>query len=241
MAEPRNILITGGTDGIGLKLAYTYANGGNNVVVTGRRSAEDVKGLLAVNITYIKADQAAPDEAANAIIRALAKLGWHHCDLAILNAGNGKAGDPLAENSRDLINRIDVNLTAPILISHALEELLMASANSKLVLIGSTSHRGASNFASYAASKAGLNGFARSLREEWRGRVNVQIIHPGPIATNMHDKAGFDPGIIKRIFLNPDFVARTIIRKIKKGRSPTSISFAARIIDYLTLRNWFSS
>lgn len=241
MAEPCNILITGGTDGIGLKLAQSYANSDNNVVVTGRRSAEDVKSLLTAHITYIMADQAAPDEAANAITLALKKLGWSHCDLAILNAGNGKAGDPLEESSSDLINRIDVNLTAPILISHALADLLMASADGKLVLIGSTSHKGASNFASYAASKAGLNGFARSLREEWRGRVNVQIIHPGPIATNMHDKAGFDPGFIKRIFLDPDFVAKTLIRKIKKGHSPVSISFSARIIDYLTLRNRFSS
>ena len=240
MADAQNILITGGTDGIGLKLAQAYANKGASVAITGRRDLADITDIIPPNVAYIQADQSIPERAAEQIVHGLESLNWQHCDLAILNAGNGKVCNPLEELEGDLRNRIDVNLTAPILIAHELTKSLMAAKAGKLVFIGSTSHKGAANFASYAASKSGLNGFARSLREEWRGKVSVQIIHPGPIATNMHAKAGFDPGIIRHIFLNPDFVTRTIIRKINGGNSPISISFVARIMDFLTLQNWLT-
>ena len=144
---------------------------------------------------------------------------------------------PLEEQADSLLNTLDVNLSAPIAITHALAPLLFAASNGKLAIIGSTSHKGVANFASYAASKAGLNGFARSLREEWKGGINVQIIHPGPTATGMHAKAGFEPGIIKHIFIDPDFVTRTIIRKIDSGGSPISVSFFARFLDHVTLRS----
>jgi NAD(P)-dependent dehydrogenase (short-subunit alcohol dehydrogenase family) len=240
MNTKRTVLITGGTDGIGLKLAQRYSNTGADVAVTGRRPLREIKAVLPANISYIRADQSEPENAAQSIIDGLQKIGWRHCDLAILNAGNGSVCPPLEEEAENLRNTLDVNLAAPIAITHALTSLLFAAHNGKLTIIGSTSHRGAENFASYAASKAGLNGFSRSLREEWRGRVNVQIIHPGPIATGMHTKAGFEPGMIKHVFLDPDFVTRTIIRKIESGRSPVSISFFARALDYLTLRSLVS-
>jgi len=240
LADARNILITGGTDGIGAKLAQAYAKTGANVVITGRRGAKDIPESISNNLSYIMADQSTPEQAAEQIAQGLEKLGWQYCDLAILNAGIGKAGNPLDESGEELLNTINVNLTAPILIAHGLANLLSIADAGKLVFIGSTSHTGAANFASYAASKAGLNGFARSLRQEWLGKTGVQIIHPGPIATKMHAKAGFDPGIFRHLFLDPDFMTRAIMRKIERGNSPLSISFPARIWDYLTLRNWIS-
>ena len=240
MTNAGNILITGGTDGIGLRLAQQYSSRGANVVVSGRRPIAAAKDLLPANVHYIKADQSEPEKAALNIIDGLEKIGWQHCDLAILNAGNGTVCLPLEEKADSLLNTLDVNLSAPIVITHALAPLLFKASNEKLTIIGSTSHKGAANFASYAASKAGLNGFARSLREEWKGRVNVQIIHPGPTATAMHAKAGFEPGVIKHIFLDPDFVTRTIIRKIDNGGSPVSISFLARFLDHITLRSLVS-
>ncbi len=240
MTKTRNILITGGTDGIGLKLALRYAKKDAIVAVTGRRCYSTVKSVFPANVHYIQADQSEPEQAALNTIDGLQKIGWQHCDLAILNAGSGSVCSPLEESADNLQNTLDVNLVAPILITRAITRLLLAASNSQLAIIGSTSHKGAENFASYSASKAGLNGFVRSLKEEWNGRINVQIIHPGPTATGMHTKAGFRPGLIRFIFLNPDFMARSIIREIENGRSPVSISFPARLIDILTLRKWVS-
>ena len=237
MTNARKILITGGTDGIGLRLARQYSDDGADVAVSGRRPLAAAKELLPANVHYIKADQSEPENAAQDIFDGLQKIGWQHCDLAILNAGNGTVCPPLEEQADSLLNTLHVNLASPIAITHALAPMLFAASNGKLAIIGSTSHKGAENFASYAASKAGLNGFTRSLREEWGGRINVQIIHPGPTATDMHTKAGFEPGIVKHIFLDPDFVTRTIIRKIDNGSSPISISFFARFLDHITLHS----
>lgn len=238
MGELCNILITGGTDGIGLQLARRYLSQGANVVVTGRRELENMEDLPDKNIPYIRADQNTPDQAASAILEGLKTLGWQHCDIAILNAGYGKLCDPLEEDAENLRQTLAVNLVAPVLIAHALAPMLFAAKHGKLVLIGSTSHKGAGNFASYAATKAGLHGFARSLREEWRGRINVQIIHPGPTSTDMHAKAGFDSGWMKRFFLKPENAARMIANRINTNRSPVSVSFLANMVDILTLRRW---
>lgn len=240
MTNTSKILITGGTDGIGLRLARHYCDKGAEVTVTGRRALADAAELLPANVHYIKADQSDPENAAQSIVDALQKIGWQHCDLAILNAGNGTVCPPLEEHADSLLNTLNVNLASPIAITHALAPLLFAANKGKLAIIGSTSHKGAENFASYAASKAGLNGFTRSLREEWKERVIVQILHPGPTATGMHAKARFEPGFIKHIFLNPDFVVRTIIRKIDNGGSPISVSFFARLMDHVTLRSLVS-
>ncbi len=233
---PANILITGGTDGIGLRLARLYSAEGCNVVVTGRRDENEVGVIIGDEIKYIRADQSLPEKAATAIVDGLASLGWQHCDVAILNAGCGKIGNPLEETGEHLRLMIDVNLAASILVAHTLAPLLLAPEpeNGKLIIIGSTSYRGAKNFASYAAVKAGLHGFARSLREEWRGRIDVKIIHPGPTATDMHAKAGFDPGWMRKLFLRPDAMARLIKRQVEKPHSPVSIGLLAKARDALS-------
>ncbi len=234
--EGANILITGGSDGIGLKLAGLYAAQGANVVITGRRDSADVPENATFH--YIEADQRRSGKAARAIVDGLDGLGWQHCDIAILNAGYGQYGPPLDESLETIRQTLAVNLASPIQIAHALAPFLFASRNGQLVLFGSTAHKGAENFASYAATKSGLHGFARSLREEWQGKARVQIIHPGPTRTAMHDKAGFDPGAVHHLFLKPEFVAGRIARLIEKNKSPASISLLANLPSLLTLKHW---
>ncbi len=234
--QATNILITGATDGIGLLLAHLYLAQGANVVITGRRDAKAVEQVIPKDAIYIQANQEHPQITADLITKAMTEIGWDHCDLAILNAGNGHVCNPLQENPEAIRDTLNVNLVAPILIARTLVRFLDKAHHGKLVFIGSTSHKGAAKFASYAASKAGLHGFARSLREEWHHRITVLIIHPGPTATGMHAKAGFDAGAMKRLFFDPDYVARTIVASIHKGASPVSIGVFARIKQALSLR-----
>lgn len=220
--RPR-LLITGATSGIGLALARGRA-GGAEMLLTGRRPEAEIRSLLPEGVAYVAADQAEP-EFATIVSAALDRLGWDRLDLAILNAATGFAADPATESAQSIRTTLDVNLFSAIALAHALFSRL-EEASGRLVLIGSTAHRGAPGFASYAASKAGLHGFARALAEEWRGRVAVQIIHPGPTATGMHDKAGHDPGPIGRMFARPETMAARIEAAIRSGRSPVSIPFA---------------
>jgi NAD(P)-dependent dehydrogenase (short-subunit alcohol dehydrogenase family) len=218
MTRPRRrILITGGTDGIGRALTKRLASR-HDLIVTGRRERSSIPDLPE-NVSYVPADQRDPEKAARAIAQGLLMAGWTKLDNAVLNAATGYARTP-GEETLDLIREtFDVNLAANILQARTLYSWLK-KAQGTLTLVGSVAHRGAPSFASYAATKAGLDGLARALREEWRGEVNVQILHPGPTATSMHAKAGHDPGKLARWFIGEDSMAAMIERAISGGMSP---------------------
>ena len=218
--KPR-MLITGATSGIGAALAARYA-GRADLLLAGRRQYEAAAATLPANANYVVADQSEPERAAAQIGNALASLGWDTLDVAVLNAGTGWSGDPATEPAASIRNTLDANLFAAVTLSHALAARLEGG---QLVLVGSTARRGAPQFASYAAAKAGLDGLARALSEEWRGKVRVKIIHPGPTATGMHAKAGFDTGRARALFAPPEMMARLIERAIVGRRIRRTISF----------------
>lgn len=220
----KRILITGATSGIGLALVRRHARGAR-VLAAGRRSVEEARAILPDGVSYVRADQSDPDGAVAAILGMLDELGWDGLDLAILNAGIGHAIDPVEELPHMLRDVLDTNLFAAIALARALLPRLEAGQG-RLALVGSTAHKGAADFASYAAAKAGLHGFARALAEEWRGRVAVQVIHPGPTDTGMHARAGHDPGRVVRLFARAGTMARLIDRAIDRGRTVETISFA---------------
>ena len=224
-AKRRRILLTGGTSGIGLELARRWADR-HDIVITGRSLSGDLAALMRnrPGVTHVTADQAKPEEAAAQIMAALAGRGWELLDHAVLNAATGYAADPASEETARLLETLDTNLTATMLFAHHLFPLLEAGRGT-LTLIGSTAHRGAPAFASYAATKAGINGFARSLREEWRGRIIVQVLHPGPTRTTMHKKAGLDTGRAGAFFTPPAAMAAMIDHAIARRVGGRKLSF----------------
>lgn len=219
------VLVTGANDGIGFELAQAYAKRGHHVLATGRqRIKNDEEFFGTKRITYIIADQSDPQQAAKAIARSMLEIGWTQLDLAILNAGIGWTGKPQEETTNSIRDQLAINLTAPVYIAGALAPWLFVGKG-KLVLIGSTSVRkGAANFATYTASKAGLDGFARSLRSEWKGRADVLMIHPGPTRTTMHKKAGLELGAMRAMFISPKRASKAIQLAIRKGNQRRFIS-----------------
>ena len=228
-----NIIITGASDGIGLELIRLYARDKKNLLGIGRRPEGELPEAWPKDVKYFQGDQGAPDFADH-LLDVVQELGWDHVDNLILNAGVGKTGAPQHETASNINLTLNTNLNGPIVLAQKFYPLLAASPNRPcLPLIGSTAYKGAAGFASYAASKAGLAGFARALKQEWQGQIDVQILHPGPTATNMHKKAGLKLGVVQKLFIDPQSSARMIKNKIARRTPVATIGFKARGLDLL--------
>ena len=236
-APPVRVLITGGSAGIGLALAQQYQAEGAEVLTIGRRP----NGLG--GLPYICLDLLAGDALAR-IDAALTQNGWDTFDILILNAGVGHVG-PLAETpapiARDMIT---VNTAMPLAMAHHFADRVTG----RIVFIGSTATWGAHpDFAVYAASKAALRGAVRAWQIERCGarplkrfqkkltdffgsetrKINiVQIIHPGPTQTQMHDRAGLPDSPIRRLFTPAPVVAKSIQHQIQNGRGEVRFGIA---------------
>tara|TARA_R110002020_G_scaffold96186_17_gene230593 strand:- start:2264 stop:2983 length:720 start_codon:yes stop_codon:yes gene_type:complete len=220
----RRILITGGNAGLGLALAKKLA-GRHKILLSGRKSQAEVDGVLPHGCGYIVADQSDPETSVLALIGGIRDFGWDSLDNAVLNAGMGLAAGQGIDSTEAIRRTLDVNLAAVMLQAQALFPLLRKSRGT-LTLIGSVAHTGSETIPAYAASKAGLHGLARSLRSEWKGQVSVQVLHPGPAKTEIHDKAGYDPGRMRALFLEAGDMASMMASAIASRRSPLTLSWA---------------
>ena len=126
---------------------------------------------------------------------------------------------------------------APIELSHACLPLLskgncktgspalQTSCRGKIVFVSSVVSRFASpDFAVYAATKAALDGFARSLRIELNA-IDVQVIHPGGTRTGFHAKSGATTEFNVERFPAAEQVAEKMARAIKGRRRSATIGF----------------
>ena len=215
----KRVFLTGATDGIGLALARLWVGRGERPYLSGRRPLDVLDPAifpreLFYEERYVSADLTDAD-AVQQIVEGLATRGVRELDRLVLNAGMGwfgKIHEQLAGPTMDMVN---VNLWAPMALTHELLPLLRA-ARGRIVLISSVvSALPTPDFAVYTATKAALEGFARSLRSELAGEVEVQVLRPGGTQTGMHSKSGASAvGIDPSKFPTADEVAAAIDRAI---------------------------
>jgi short-subunit dehydrogenase len=228
----KTILITGATDGIGKALAQHYQQKSERLILIGRRSIDQLEDALFTPTTYCQADLSQPD-CITKITSFLIKQNITTIDIAIQNAGIGYYGPIDQQSTESIQNILTVNLTAPLKLSQALYPYLK-QAQGKLVFIGSIAHAlPAPDYAVYAASKTALNSFAQNLRIEWQNDIAVQIIHPGPTQTGMHQKIGMDPTETDWTkFPSPDIVAQQIARTIQQKHHTATIGIGNAIATW---------
>ncbi len=181
MAEPRTVLITGASRGIGRACALGLAARGWRVHA-GVRSEADGESLLAGGITPVLLDVTDPDQVA----RAAREVGPGGLDALVNNAGIAVAGPlefiPLA----DFRAQLETNVVGMLAVTQAMLGPLRA-ARGRLVMISSLSGRvGFPLIGPYCASKAAIEAMADALRVELRPHgVRVSVVQPGPIETSL--------------------------------------------------------
>lgn len=232
--NPPIILITGATDGIGLALARRYHAQNARLILIGRRPLDSLTNPepptpLFTAQSYCQADLSQADAPAR-IQTWLAQQGITRLDSLIHNAGMGYVGDLAGQPPANIREMVQVNLIAPIALTHTLYPLLK-EGRARVVFISSVvSQLPAAQYAVYAATKAGLDGFARSLASEWRDGPRTLVIHPGATRTGMHHKAGLT-GDTSR-FASPEKVAASIERAIAQGRGQVTVGGLNRIVRF---------
>lgn len=187
-------IVTGGSGGIGAAVCRRLAATGHTVLVGYARNAEAAMEVAATcdgKAEPIALDVADPDAPAAAVARA-GDLG----SLAVVVNNAGVADDDLLLRlDADRIDRtLAVNLRGAMLMSQAAVRPMMRSRYGRIVNITSVvALRGNTGQTLYAASKAGLVGFTKSLaREVARKGVTVNAVAPGFVPTAMTDALSDD-------------------------------------------------
>ena len=156
----RVVLVTGGSRGIGLACARRLADQGDRVAVTYNSSAPP-EGLFGV-----KCDVTSGDEV-DAAFSAVEDHFGGPVEVLVSNAGMAKDGLLLRMSEDDFTSVIDANLTAAYRVSKRAARGMIKARSGRIVLISSVvGLLGSAGQTNYAASKAGLVGFARSLARE---------------------------------------------------------------------------
>jgi 3-oxoacyl-[acyl-carrier protein] reductase len=175
----RNVVVTGGTRGIGWAITQKLIANDYYPIMVARSPPENSIGSEFVSWDLSK-------------IETLDRLGEKLRGLGpiyglVNNAGIGTAGILAMMNDSDIVRLITLNVTAPIILTKYLVRSMMAHRSGRIInmssIVATTGYQG---LAAYSASKAAFTGFTHSLaREVGSLGITVNAISPGFIATEM--------------------------------------------------------
>lgn len=187
----KNIFITGSTRGIGLAMAHKFASLGANIVLNGRREiGEELISEFSdygVQVIPISGDVSDSTDAKRMVEKAIEKLG--SVDILVNNAGITKDKLMLKLTEEDFEQVLKVNLVGAFNMTQAVLKPMTKARQGAIInvssVVGLIGNVGQAN---YAASKAGLIGFTKSVAREVAARnVRVNAIAPGMIESDMTD------------------------------------------------------
>jgi 3-oxoacyl-[acyl-carrier protein] reductase len=228
----KNVLVTGGTRGIGRAIVEAFAGAGARVAFTYRSSketADQLKAELEGRGTEVfqgdAADAAHAQETVDAVLAA-----WGSIDVVVNNAGITRDTLLIRMTEDDWDAVVETNLKSVFNFSKAAYRPMMKQRGGKIInmasVVGAMGNAGQAN---YAASKAGIMGFSKSLAKELGGRgVTVNVVAPGFVETEM--TAGL-----------PEAAKQAMLGSIPLGRPASAQDIAGAVLflaspaaDYIT-------
>lgn len=234
MLKGKNVIVTGATRGIGREIALTLAQNGANIAINYRNLNSEVENLLneiksfGVDAFAIKCDVSIADEV-DKLIKEV-KAHYNTIDVLVNNAGITKDGLILRMKEEDFDDVLDVNLKGTFNTTKSVSSIMVRQKYGKIINISSVvGIAGNAGQCNYAASKAGVIGFSKSVARELSSRnINVNVVAPGYINTDMTKNL-------------PDKVKEEIIKSIpmKKIGDPKEVAnlvlfLSSNLSDYIT-------
>lgn len=190
MSDSKVALITGGTRGIGKAIAKIFSSKGYNLVLNYVSENTDIKKLedeIKNNneILFVRANVSKFDEAEELVKKAIEKFG--RIDVLVNNAGITRDNLIMRMKEEDFDNVINTNLKGTFNVTKNVVPYMMKKREGKIVnissVVGVSGNAGQCN---YAASKAGIIGFSKSIAKELASRnILCNCIAPGFIGTDM--------------------------------------------------------
>jgi 3-oxoacyl-[acyl-carrier protein] reductase len=194
LIDGKKALVTGGSRGIGSGIVKTFLRNGASVYYISRKPGDhfDEYRRIAeehgVEVIY-KEGNVADEETITATVNEILEESGG-IDILVNNAGIAKDGLVMRMSAEDWQDVININLTSAFYISKVVSRSMIKRRTGAIInvtsIVGLVGNAGQSN---YAASKAGLIGFTKSLAREIAGRnVRVNAVAPGYIQTEMTGK-----------------------------------------------------
>ncbi|MEY2455189.1 MAG: hypothetical protein QOK06_283 [Acidimicrobiaceae bacterium] len=215
------VLVTGASSGIGAALAPMLAQRGATVGIVARRE-ERLRGVLdrcpGDGHRMWVCDLGDVEAAERMVLEAWDSFG--HLDVVVHNAAIPKRRAAPQLTPADVEHVMTVNYTSPARMTMALLPAMLERDRGVIVNVSSLGGRlGIAHEAAYCASKFALCGWSESLAIDlWHTGVDVRLIIPGPIATEIWDLPDNDDPLYHGPFEPPETVAAAIIDAIEGDR-----------------------
>ena len=217
-----NVVITGGSKGLGKSLAKEFESFGDHVTVLSRSSGYNGFSCDVSNKTQLQ--------------HTINKVG-KPIDIWINNAAQSGGYNLLEDTSIEKIEEIILtNLVATCVASKIVYEIMKNQPSGGAIynIAGAGSNGFATpNFAIYGATKAGITQFTKSFRSEINEKVNINMVSPGMMMTDLLIE-NLDLAILEKIepfISNPEVVGKNLASKIRNSYYNAETCR----IDYLTL------
>lgn len=180
----RSVLVTGGNRGIGLAIARAFVDHGDKVAIT-YRSGEPPAALTEAGVLAVRCDITDAEQVEQGYKEIEEKHG--NVEVLVANAGITKDQLLMRMSEDDFTSVLDTNLTGTFRVVKRANRGMLRAKKGRVVLISSVvGLLGSAGQANYAASKAGLVGFARSLARELGSRnITFNVVAPGFVDTDM--------------------------------------------------------
>ena len=186
----RTALITGASGGIGSAIAKNLSQQGAHVILHGTRAGrlEELASEIGTNVSVVTANLS-DREAVGGLVSEAAKA-TGAIDILVNNAGITRDNLFMRMKDEEWDDVLEVNLTSSMLLCRSAIRALMKARWGRIIsissIVGVTGNPGQTN---YAASKAGMIGFSKSLAAEVASRgITVNVVAPGFIETPMTDE-----------------------------------------------------